>query len=96
MNVLLAAETRAKSVVIMNPAPVPLRRFTLAFVPVHDQVPKRPNIIGTVGALNALNGQDLAAARERLRQHPRFHPAIAGTPERPAISCLARSWNPSF
>lgn len=74
INVWLARENRAKSVVIMNPAPLSLGAFDLAFVPVHDGVPPRPNVVQTYGALNRPVPLDAPALRERLRAHPKFLP----------------------
>ncbi|MBI3323709.1 MAG: mitochondrial fission ELM1 family protein [Candidatus Omnitrophica bacterium] len=76
VNVLLAAENRAKSVVIMSPAPLPLRRFNLAFVPAHDRVGQRAggHVIITPGSLNAITEPALAQARDHLQTHPRFQP----------------------
>ncbi len=71
VNVLLSRDNRAKSVVVMDPS-LPLSAFTLAFVPVHDAVRPRPNVVETHGALGRLDDSSLAAARERLRTHPRF------------------------
>jgi len=72
VTVLLTSQNLAKSVVIMNPAPIPLRKFSLAFVPVHDRVARRPNVVETVGALTGVNDGQIREARERLRAHPRF------------------------
>ena len=75
VNVLLSAENRAKSVVIMNPTPIPLRRFTLAFVPVHDRLPKRANVVQLWGSLTSVNHGRFTEAREQLRTHPCFRPS---------------------
>lgn len=88
VNVLLSADTRAKSIVIMNPSPIPLRRFTLALVPAHDRVPARRNVVRTLGALSASSDEELETARRQLTAHPRFRPSIAVAPERPVIAVL--------
>ena len=77
VNVLLSRDTRARSVVIMNPRPIPLRAFSLAFVPVHDEVPAAANVIRTYGALNIVANNDLDSARQRLQAHPKFSPRAA-------------------
>ena len=72
-NLLWAEENQAKSVVIMNPAPLPLRRFSLVICPRHDRLPKRSNVVRTVGALvGEMPDESLHQARERLRVHPKF------------------------
>lgn len=81
VNVLMSAESRAKSVVIMNPAPLPVSRFSLAFVPVHDRPKSRANLVPTLGALSVTPNGALAAARERLKSHPRFRAAGVSGPE---------------
>ena len=72
VNLLVSAENRAKSVVIMNPAPLPLRRFSLALVPAHDRVARRGPIVRIPGALTAVTEEELALAGERLSRHPQF------------------------
>ncbi|MBI3996798.1 MAG: mitochondrial fission ELM1 family protein [Candidatus Omnitrophica bacterium] len=86
-NVLWSAANRAKSVVIMNPAPLPLGRFALIIAPRHDQLPARPNVVQTPGALvNRMLEEQLRQASEALQRHPQFrghepmshrHPVIA-------------------
>lgn len=88
VNVLLSADNRAKSIVIMNPSPIPLRRFTLALVPAHDRIPSRRNVVRTLGALSVSSDEELEAARRQLTAHPRFRPSIAVAPERPVIAVL--------
>ena len=74
--VLLSGAWRIKSVVIMNPRPIPLSRFDLAFVPVHDDVRPQPHVVQVRGALNTLSAASLDVSRERLRSHPRFRPPM--------------------
>lgn len=72
VNVLWAAENNAKSVVIMNPAPVPLSRFDLVIVPKHDSLPRRANVVEIAGALSCIRDKDLLEASRKLTTHPRF------------------------
>ncbi len=72
VNVLLASENRAKSVVVMNPAPLPLRRFSLAFVPTHDRIAPHPHVVQVPGALTTVTEEELVLAGERLTRHPQF------------------------
>lgn len=75
-NALWAAENRAKSIVLMNPAPLPLGRFSLIIAPRHDKLPRRSNIVQTMGALAGRLSDDAAAqATSRLAQHPNFRRA---------------------
>ena len=87
VNVLWAAENRATSVVIMNPAPLPLHRFGLVIAPRHDGLPACPNVVQIVGALvRPQREEDIKQATYRLQAHPKFkrervvihqHPMIA-------------------
>ncbi|MBI3324673.1 MAG: mitochondrial fission ELM1 family protein [Candidatus Omnitrophica bacterium] len=96
VNLLLAAENRAKSVVLMNPRPLPLRRFTLAFVPAHDGVAKRPNVVSTLGALSVATSEELRTAAEHLRTHPRFRSQAMGSGRRPVIAVLLGGDTPEY
>ena len=88
VNLLTSAENRAKSVVIMNPAPLPLRRFSLALVPSHDRVARRPSLVRIPGALTAVNEEELALAGERLSRHPQFRGDAARNGDRAVVSVL--------
>jgi KDO2-lipid IV(A) lauroyltransferase len=86
VNLLWSAENRAHAVAVMNPAPLPLGRFSLVIAPRHDRLPRRPNVVETAGALAARLPEDtLRAARDRLLAHPRFRGAHAG-PGHPMIA----------
>lgn len=72
-NVLWAAEHQAKSVVLMNPSPLPLSRFDVVISPRHDRLPHRRNVVQVDGAVAATLGEDaLACARAHVQHHPRF------------------------
>ena len=77
VNALFSALNRARSVVIMNPVPLPLSRFSLALIPEHDRVRgrvrPRANVVRTAGALSGIRPELLEAARRHLMEHPRFH-----------------------
>lgn len=77
-NLLWSAENRAKSVVIMNPAPLPLSRFDLVIAPRHDGLPDRANVVPVIGAIASGTRELPAEAAARLSRHPRFRPADAG------------------
>ena len=79
VNLLWASQNRAKSVVIMNPAPLPLSRFHLVIAPRHDHLPRRPNVVQISGALvNRLRDEELHEATARLAAHPNFRSPSAG------------------
>jgi len=76
VNALWASENRARSIVLMNPAPVPLRRFHLVIAPRHDALAPRPNVLTITGAMSPRRREEeLRAARRRLETHPRFKAA---------------------
>ncbi|MBI3010475.1 MAG: mitochondrial fission ELM1 family protein, partial [Candidatus Omnitrophica bacterium] len=73
VNVLWARANRARSIVLMNPAPVPLTRFDLVISPHHDRLPRRSNVVFILGALaHRLTVQEKDAAVLRLKTHPCF------------------------
>ena len=75
VNLLWAAAHRAKSLVIMNPAPLPLSRFHLVVAPRHDHLPRRSNVVQIAGAVvNPLRDEELLQATQRLAGHPKFQP----------------------
>ncbi len=78
-NVLWSRENLAKSVVIMNPAPLPARRFDLVIAPRHDRLRDSPNILRTPGAIVAPAGaEEQRLAQGRLAAHPRYQRPAAG------------------
>jgi KDO2-lipid IV(A) lauroyltransferase len=85
-NVLWSSENLAKSVVIMNPSPIPLQRFQLVIAPKHDHLRPRPNVLQTAGAVSRLRDEDLRAARHRLPAHPNFRQGRAALDQQPAIA----------
>lgn len=102
LNALVAAVTQAKSITIMNPAPVPLRRFHVVIAPRHDQLPPRANVVPVIGAVSRIRDEDLLQARERLSAHPRFRRAPSGPPgapprqTAPVIAVLIGGDSPSY
>jgi len=86
VNELWARQNRAKSIVIMNPAPLPLRRFDLVIAPRHDGLPQRRNVIQTVGAISLIQDGRLAQAVDRLSAHPKFRAAAPDGVRRPVVA----------
>lgn len=85
VNVLWASQNLAKSVVIMNPSPLPLRRFHLVIAPAHDRLCSA-NVIQTAGALSAFRDDDLLTAKRRLPEHPNFRRDRPALDQQPAIA----------
>jgi len=108
LNALVAALTQAKSIAIMNPAPVPLGRFHVVIAPRHDRLPPRSNVVPVIGAVSRIRDEDLRQARERLSAHPRFRqeasgaqgaplpPAGRGSASAPVIAVLIGGDSPSY
>ena len=66
VNYLLAKENQAKSVVLMRPANLSLKKFNLAVIPRHDRPPQRSNVVITEGALNLIDTDYLSQKIKRL------------------------------
>jgi len=77
-NLLWSRDNRAKSIVLMNPAPLPLQRFDLVIAPQHDHIPPRPNVVHIAGALSQMHDDALLEAQAKLQAHPNFQPDVAG------------------
>jgi len=73
INYMLAKENQARSIVLMRPANLSLKKFDLAIILRHDcpegrgLVPKK-NIVVTEGALNLIDADYLRERSERLQQ----------------------------
>ncbi len=97
VNLLWAADNRAKSVVLMNPAPLPLRRFDLVIAPRHDRLPARPRVIRISGALaSPLTPEALAQAGERLTAHPGFRAGLRGEHRPPVVAVFIGGNTPRY
>lgn len=71
-NVLWTRANRAKSVVLMNPFPLPLRLFDLVIAPRHDRLPKRDNVLETLGAISYFDMKNQEQAKIRLSGHASY------------------------
>jgi hypothetical protein len=67
-NYVFSRENLARSVVIMRPSLLSLRRFDLVIMPWHDNPPKRKNVMVTEGALNLINESYLNSQAQALKQ----------------------------
>lgn len=79
LNYILSRENLAKSIVIMRPPFLGIRRFDLTIIPEHDKAPKRKNIVATEGALNLINDEYLKEQADRLMQSALSGKQISGT-----------------
>lgn len=68
VNYLLAKENQAKSVVLMRPASLSLKKFDLAIIPEHDRPVRKKNTVVTEGALNLIDADYLSQSSKRLEQ----------------------------
>ena len=73
LNLALKVENNAKSVVLMRPSLVGLKRFNLAIVPAHDSVENLSNVLRTLITPNLIDEDYLAkcsiALKNRIKQH---------------------------
>jgi len=69
VNYVISRENLAKSIVIMRPSLLSVRKFNLVVMSRHDHPPKRRNIVAIEGALNLINGDYLKEHAERLKEH---------------------------
>jgi len=68
LNYRLARQNQAKSLVLMRPGILNLKKFDLAIIPEHDNPPARKNVVVTSGALNLIDADFLKEKSERLKQ----------------------------
>lgn len=66
VNYILSAQNQAKSVVIMRPSLLSMKRFNLVVMPRHDNPPRRKNVVVTQGALNLIDEDYLKEASRKL------------------------------
>jgi len=81
VNLLVSRENNAKSVVIMKPSLINIKRFDLAIVPRHDNPVKLKNVVVTDGALNLINHESLQGNSQELNK-------ITGTLKKRVIGVL--------
>jgi len=67
LNYRLTRLNRAKSIVLMRPGILSLKKFDLAIIPEHDDPPARKNVVVTSGALNLIDADYLKEKSERLK-----------------------------
>ncbi|TAM41814.1 hypothetical protein EPN54_01620, partial [bacterium] len=68
LNYRLARQSQAKSIVLMRPSNLSLKKFDLVIIPEHDNPPARKNVVVTSGALNLIDADYLKEKSERLKR----------------------------
>jgi len=68
VNYILAKANQARSIVLMRPANLSLKKFDLAIIPAHDGPQHKKNVVVTEGALNLVDAQYLKERSEGLQQ----------------------------
>ncbi len=68
VNYVISRENLAKSITIMRPPLLNIKRFNLAVMSLHDRPPKRKNIVAIEGALNLINDDYLKAQGNSLKE----------------------------
>ncbi|MDD5477247.1 MAG: ELM1/GtrOC1 family putative glycosyltransferase, partial [Candidatus Omnitrophica bacterium] len=80
VNYLLARESQAKSIVLMRPASLSLKKFNLVILPRHDWPEGRGlgNVVVTEGALNLIDADYLSAKSKRIEQSNLLKGPVSG------------------
>jgi len=66
VNVFMARENNARNFAVMKPSFLGAGKFSALFVPRHDGMPHRPNVVSTVIAPNLIDEKSLAECGKRL------------------------------
>ncbi|MFH0877404.1 MAG: ELM1/GtrOC1 family putative glycosyltransferase [Candidatus Omnitrophota bacterium] len=66
VNLAMATQNNAQSVVLMRPGIVPLARFDLVVMPLHDRPPQRKNICAIPGSLTGMSADSLSKDFQQL------------------------------
>lgn len=67
-NYILSKENQAKSIVLMRPANVSVKKFDLVIIPEHDRPVKKKNVVVTEGALNLIDADYLKEKSKSLEE----------------------------
>jgi len=68
LNLVLARESKAKSICVLKPGLLGYKRFDLVILPRHDNPPQRKNIFATRGSPNLIYGTYLQEQKTQLLQ----------------------------
>ncbi len=66
VNFIISAESLSKSIAIMKPSFLSMRKFDLVIIPQHDKPLKKKNVVVTAGALNLINRKYLEEESAKL------------------------------
>jgi len=66
VNFIISRENLSKSIVIMRPSILSMKKFDLVIMPRHDRPPKKKNVVATTGALNLINSKYLEEETAKL------------------------------
>ncbi len=66
LNLILARDNLARSVVIMRPSLLGTKKFSLIAWPRHDRPPRRKNVVATEGALNLVDQEYLVSCAKNI------------------------------
>jgi len=77
VNLFLSRENLAKSIAVMRPSVLGLKKFDLVIMPQHDNPPEKKNVAVTEGALNLIDEKYLEEQSERLIQVSGLRPQVS-------------------
>ncbi|MFH1848383.1 MAG: ELM1/GtrOC1 family putative glycosyltransferase, partial [Candidatus Omnitrophota bacterium] len=89
VNLCLSKENDARSVCIMKPGRLSLKRFSLAVIPKHDGIRPRKNIVVTDGSPNIVDPETMLADSKRMEK-------LTGSSTRRKIGILLGGNNPDY
>lgn len=75
VNFVLAKENQAKSIVLMQPGLLGIKKFDLVVIPRHDHPQQRKNVVVTEGALNLIDAAYLNSQATKLLEATKYQPA---------------------
>ncbi|MFC1704647.1 ELM1/GtrOC1 family putative glycosyltransferase, partial [Candidatus Omnitrophota bacterium] len=73
INCIFSYETSARSIAILKPSILSLKKFDMVILPRHDTPPERDNIVVTEGSLNVIDKEYLSEqSRQLTNRYPNF------------------------
>ena len=66
VNLAIGVKNDAKSVAVMRPGILPLKRFDIVIMPEHDRPPSLANVLVTAGSLNTVSNESMKRDFENL------------------------------
>jgi mitochondrial fission protein ELM1 len=74
VNFIISRENLSKSIVIMRPSILNMKKFDLVIMPQHDRPPKKKNVVLTSGALNLISPKYLEEESAKLSRSCNLNP----------------------